>query len=168
MRKIIEPLAQQLKEENETLTETEFVKAMEDLYELSSYNEKRILIEYYKNLKFQKNFTSGRTPQKQALNEENKCFDEHLSLKILDTFSSVKVNNGLSLGRNANNSNAIVSENSSSNNNSYNRNCKSPNSYNNNEYISKSFPFKVKKNIFILYLFDRKVSSLKYIKYKII
>jgi len=87
IKKIVKPLALQLKEENETLIETEFIRAMEDLYELSNYNDKRILIEFYKKIKnkssnkliFEKNHSLNGIKH-----EEKKYFDSHLNLKFLD------------------------------------------------------------------------------------
>lgn len=86
IRTILEPLALQLKEENETLIESEFIRAMEDLYKLSSYNDKRILIDYHKKIKnksaeklvFENNYICKFGQR----NEEEKYFDDHHNLNI--------------------------------------------------------------------------------------
>jgi hypothetical protein len=88
IKTILEPLAIQLKEENETLIESEFIRAMEDLYELSSYNDKRVLIDYYKKNKnktaekiiFEKNILFRLRKN----NEEEKFFDDHLNWRSID------------------------------------------------------------------------------------
>lgn len=98
LKKIIEPLAIQLRDENETLIESEFIRAMEDLYELSSYNDKRILIDYYKKIKnkslnqilFERsksqisNFNIDKNNNSRKNKEEEKYFDEHLSWNIIE------------------------------------------------------------------------------------
>jgi hypothetical protein len=88
LQKIIEPLALQLQEENETLIEAEFIRAMEDLYSLSSYNDKRILIDFHKNIKNKNikeikklNNINNNNLQKKY---EQKYYDSNLRIKIKD------------------------------------------------------------------------------------
>jgi len=91
IKTILEPLAIQLKEEKETLIESEFIRAMEDLYELSSYNDKRVLINYYKKIKnktaekivFEKNILFRLRKN----NEEEKFFDDHLDWRSIDNLN---------------------------------------------------------------------------------
>lgn len=90
IKRIIEPLATQLKEENETLNQNEFIRAMEDLYNLLNYNDRRILINYNKKNKKSKS-TNNLTP----LNEN---FDNNLINSILtksNIFKSNKINESL-------------------------------------------------------------------------
>jgi len=98
LKKIIEPLAIQLRDENETLIESEFIRAMEDLYELSNYNDKRVLIDFYKKIKNKSlnqilyersksqvsNYNKDKYNYRGKNNEEEKYFDEHLSWNTIE------------------------------------------------------------------------------------
>lgn len=57
---VLDPIIKELKQDEETLNESEFVKACEHLYEMLSFNEKRILIDFNKKISEKKrinNFT---------------------------------------------------------------------------------------------------------------
>lgn len=87
LQKIIEPLALQLQEENETLIEAEFIRAMEDLYSLSSYNDKRILISFYKNYKNKKiKDIKNSNNNNNEKNNAEKFYDTNLRIKLKDDF----------------------------------------------------------------------------------
>ena len=108
LQKIIQPLALQLQEENETLIEAEFIRAMEDLYSLSSYNDKRILIEFHKNFKNMNikeikklNNINNNYIQKKS---EEKYYDSNLRIKIKDDSAIL---NTRYRKKNKNNNNAI-------------------------------------------------------------
>lgn len=83
-------MAIQLREENETLIESEFIRAMEDLYELSSYNDKRVLIDFYKKIKHKSAdkivFERNNLYRNEKINEAEKYFDNHLNWRNIDCF----------------------------------------------------------------------------------
>lgn len=57
---ILEPIIKELKHDEETLNENEFIKACEHLYDMLSFTEKRILIDFNKKIsekKRENNFT---------------------------------------------------------------------------------------------------------------
>jgi len=137
IKRIIDPLAIQLREENETLIESEFIRAMEDLYELSSYNDKRVLIDFHKKIKnktvnqilFERSRSQANKNKfinNNSYNKNNvveKYFDEHLNWKSIE-------NSNLITNKSINNKKHI--ENSFSNQNRKT-----------NKNLNNSFSFKV-------------------------
>ena len=90
IKKILEPIILELKEENETLNEIEFVSVCEQLYQLLPYDKKREFIVYGKSIKGNKNNNKTFT-FKPIINKSTRrtIKDEQQSRELLKDISNI-------------------------------------------------------------------------------
>ena len=90
IKKILEPIIQELKEENETLNEIEFVSVCEQLYQLLPYDKKREFIVYGKSIKGNRNNNKTFT-FKPIINQSTRrtIKDEQQSRELLKDISKI-------------------------------------------------------------------------------
>ena len=97
IKKILEPIIQELKEENETLNEIEFVSVCEQLYQLLPYDKKREFIVYGKSIQGNRNNNKTFT-FKPIINQSTRrtIKDEQQSRELLKDISNIsKISGGI-------------------------------------------------------------------------
>jgi hypothetical protein len=92
LKRILNPIITELKQDNETLNKDEFIKAMSHLFEMLSMEEKNYILHYYRNRSKAKVENHSR---RSSLSNKSKILSSVHEKKMMRSISEISIRNSI-------------------------------------------------------------------------